>query len=134
MQNTIQKNIIDIIKRSKKILVLPSAPPDGDSLGAAIALYISLRKLEKEVTVICSDPVPDVFDFLPNIKMIGNKLISSNDFIITIDCKKIKVDKIKNSIEDDKVNIIISPKEGNFSEDDIYFNKGEIEYDLIITV
>ncbi|MEK7085887.1 MAG: DHHA1 domain-containing protein, partial [Patescibacteria group bacterium] len=31
-------------------------------------------------------------------------------------------------------NIIISPKEGNFSEDDIYFNKGEIEYDLIITV
>ncbi len=134
MQNTIQKNIIDIIKRSKKILVLPSAPPDGDSLGAAIALYISLRKLEKEVTVICSDPVPDVFDFLPNIKMIGNKLISSNDFIITIDCKKIKVDKIKSSIEDDKVNIIISPKEGNFSEDDIYFNKGEIEYDLIITV
>ena len=134
MQNTIQKNIIDIIKKSKKILVLPSAPPDGDSLGAAIALYISLRKLEKEVTVICSDPVPDVFDFLPNIKIIGNKLISSNDFIITLDCKKIKVDKIKSSIEDDKVNIIISPKEGNFSEDDICFNKGEIEYDLIITV
>lgn len=134
MHNIVQKNIIDLIKRSQKILILPSSPPDGDSLGSAIALYIALRKLQKEVTVICSDPVPDVYDFLPNMKIVGSKLISSNDFIITLDCKKIKVDKIKSSIEDDKVNIIISPKEGHFSEGDISFNKGEIAYDLIITV
>lgn len=134
MHNAIQKNIINLIKRSQKILILPSSPPDGDSLGSAIALYIALRKLQKEVTVICSDSVPDVYDFLPNMKIVGNKLISSNDFIITLDCKKIKVDKIKSSIEDDKVNIIISPKDGHFSEDDISFNKGEIAYDLIITV
>lgn len=134
MQNTNQKNIIELIKRSNKILVLPSSPPDGDSLGSAVALYIALRKLGKEVTVICADPVPDVYDFLPNMKIVGNKFISSNDFIITIDCKKIKVDKIKSAIEDDKVNIIISPLDGHFSEDDISFNKGEISYDLIITV
>ena len=134
MQNTNQKNIIELIKRSNKILVLPSAPPDGDSLGAAVAIYMALRKLSKEVTVICADPVPDVYDFLPNMKIVGNKLISSNDFIITIDCKKIKVDKLKSAIEDDKVNIIISPIDGHFSEADISFNKGEISYDLIITV
>lgn len=134
MQNTNRKNIIELIKRSNKILVLPSSPPDGDSLGAAIALYMSLRKLDKEVTVICADPVPEVYEFLPNMKIVGNKLVSSNDFIITIDCKKIKVDKIKSAIEDDKVNIIISPQNGHFSETDISFNKGEISYDLIITV
>ncbi|MCX6734420.1 MAG: bifunctional oligoribonuclease/PAP phosphatase NrnA [Candidatus Peregrinibacteria bacterium] len=134
MQNTNQKNIIELIKRSNKILVLPSSPPDGDSLGSAVALYMSLRKLGKEVTVICADPVPDVYDFLPNMKIVGNKFMSSNDFIITIDCKKIKVDKIKSSIEDDKVNIILSPLDGHFSEADITFNKGEMSYDLIITV
>ncbi len=135
MQNANQKNIIELIKRSNKILVLPSSPPDGDSLGSAAALYMALRKLNKEVTVICADPVPDVYDFLPNMKVVGSKLVSSNDFIITIDCKKIKVDKIKSDIEDDKVNIIISPRQdGHFSEEDISFNKGEISYDLIITV
>jgi len=134
MQNTNQKNIIELIKRSNKILVLPSSPPDGDSLGSAVAIYMALRKLGKEVTVICADPVPDVYDFLPNMKIVGNKFISSNDFIITIDCKKIKVDKIKSAIEDDKVNIIISPLDGRFSENNITFNKGEITYDLIITV
>ena len=93
MSTDIQKNIIELIKRSSKILILPSSPPDGDSLGSAVALYIALKKLNKEITVVCSDPVPDVFDFLPNMKIVGNKLISSNDFIITLDCKKIHVDK-----------------------------------------
>lgn len=134
MTDPTQKNIIDLIKRSQKILVLPSSPPDGDSLGSAIALYMSLRKLGKEITVISSDPVPEVFDFLPNIKIVGNKLMSSKDFIITIDCRKTKVDKVKSNIEDDKINIIITPENGQISEDDISFNKGRISYDLIITV
>ncbi|MBI4232748.1 DHH family phosphoesterase, partial [Candidatus Peregrinibacteria bacterium] len=134
MADATQKTIIDLIKRSKKILVLPSSPPDGDSIGSAIALYMALRKLDKEVTVISADPVPEVFDFLPNTKIIGSKLVSSNDFIITLDCRHIKVDKIKSHIEDDKVNIIITPKEGYFSENDLAFNKGEIAYDMIITV
>lgn len=134
MHNTTQKHIIELLKRSKNILILPSSPPDGDSLGSAVALYLTLKKLQKDVTVICSDPVPDVYDFLPNMKIVGNKLISSNDFIITIDCHKTQLDKIKSAIEDNKINIILSPKEGHFSEDDIKFNKGEIGYDLIITV
>lgn len=134
MADSVQKNIIDLIKRSSKILVLPSSPPDGDSLGAAIALYLVLRKLDKEVTVLCSDPVPEVYDFLPNTKVIGDKLASSNDFIITLDCRRNKVDKIKSSIENDRVNIIISPADGQFSEQDISFTKGKIEYDLLIAV
>lgn len=134
MINSTQKQVIDLIKRSNKILVLPSAPPDGDSIGAAVSLYMSLKKLGKEVTVICSDPVPEVLHFLPNIKSVGNKVITSTDFIITIDLRNAKIDKIKNAIEDNKVNIVITPKEGRFSENDVTFNRGAVEYDLIITV
>lgn len=134
MENSVQRNIIDLIKRSSRILILPSSPPDGDSLGSAIALYMAFRKMDKQCTVISTDPVPDVYDFLPNIAVVGNKLISSNDFIITIDCSKTKVEKIKNHYEDDKVNIIITPKDGHFSEMDLSFNKGKLDYDLLITV
>ncbi len=134
MTNTTQKNIIDLIKRSSKILVLPSSPPDGDSLGSAIALYLALKKIGKEVTVLCSDPVPEVYEFLPNIQVIGDKLTSSNDFIITLDCRRNKVATIKSAVENDKINIIITPKDGQISEQDISFTKGKVEYDLIITV
>lgn len=134
MSESIQRNIIDLIKRSNKILVLPSSPPDGDALGSAVALYLVLKKLEKEVTVLCNDPVPEVYNFLPNMKIIGDKLTSTNDFIITLNCRRNKVEKIKSSIENDKVNIIITPESGGFSEQDISFTKGKLDYDLIITV
>lgn len=134
MHNSLQKQIIELIKRSQKILILPSSPADGDSIGSAIALYIVLRKLQKDPTILSSEPIPEVFDFLPNIKAIGNKLMSSNDFIITVDLKSLQLDKVKTLTEDDKLNIIISPKEGTISQNDVSFNKGEIAYDLIITV
>lgn len=135
MSNALQKQIVELMKKSSRILVLPSSPPDGDSIGSAVALYITLRKLNKDVTVICSDEIPDVLDFLPNMKIVGNKLMSSNDFVISVDCRKIQVDKVKTITENDKLNFILTPKEGgNISENDITFNKGEVAYDLIITV
>ena len=134
MANSSEKQVIDLIKRSKQILVLPSSPLDGDSLGSAVALYLSLRKLDKEVTIVCSDPVPDVLQFLPKTKVVGSRLVSSNDFIITVNIDDAKVKNVKHSIEGGKINIIISPEEGHISEEDITFNKGTSEFDLIITV
>ncbi len=134
MSNQTQSQIVDLITRSQKILVLPSSPPDGDSLGSAIALYMALKKLDKDVTVICSDAVPEVLQFLPNTKIIDNKPVSTNDFIITLDCKDVKVETIKSSIEENKVNIIITPKNGQFNKKHLAFNQGKSDYDLIIVV
>lgn len=134
MTQNIQKQIIELIKNGKKILILPSAPLDGDSLGGAISMYLVLKKLKKEVTVICKDPVPDLLQFLPNMKILGNKMNSTTDFIITLDCKNIKLETIKTAKEDDKVNIIITPKEGYISEENLTFNKGKADYDLVITL
>lgn len=130
----VQKQAIDLIKRSQKILVLPSSPVDGDSIGSAISMYMVLRKLNKDVTVVCSEVLPDVLNFLPETHVLENKLITSKDFIITLDTRKIKVEQIKTSSEDNKVNIIITPTEGRFTEADISLTEGQDEYDLIITV
>jgi phosphoesterase RecJ-like protein len=40
--------------------------PDGDCLGAALALARALRGLGKDVTVLSADPVPDHYLFLPD--------------------------------------------------------------------
>ncbi|PIZ76787.1 hypothetical protein COY05_00050 [Candidatus Peregrinibacteria bacterium CG_4_10_14_0_2_um_filter_38_24] len=129
-----QKQVIELIKRSKKILILPSAPLDGDSLGSAISMYLALKKLQKEVTIICSEHIPEVLQFLPNTKVISNRMISSGDFIITIDYKNVKIENIKTEDEDGKINITVTPKEGRLSEENVSFSSGGIDYDLIITV
>lgn len=113
---------------------MPSAPVDGDSLGSSLALYLVFKKLGKTVTVVCADPIPDAFQFLPTTNVISHEFTGGRDFIVTLDCKKAKLKTIRTKLEHDKVNIIITAKKGQFSSDDISFDHGPSKYDLIITV
>lgn len=133
MEN-IRKQIVDLINKSERILVMPSSPVDGDSLGSSLAMYLVLKKLGKQVTVVCADPVPDAFRFLPTTSVISNEFSANNDFIVTLDCKKSKLKTIKTKLEQDKFNIIITSKKGKFTADDVSFDHGPNKYDLIITV
>jgi phosphoesterase RecJ-like protein len=130
----VRKQIVEMVKRSKSILLMPSAPVDGDSLGSSLALYLAFKKLGKQVTVVCADPVPDSFEFLPTTKVIDHDFSLSNDFIVTLDCAKSKLKTIETKLEQDKFNIIITAKAGQFTEKDISFEHGPSKYDLIITV
>ncbi|HRY90809.1 MAG TPA: DHH family phosphoesterase, partial [Candidatus Gracilibacteria bacterium] len=130
----IRKQIIEMIKRSQSILVMPSSPPDGDSLGAALALYWILKKLDKQVTVVCADPIPEAFQFLPTTTVISNEFSAARDFIVTLDCQKAQLKSIRSKLEHDKVNIILTSKKGQFSKEDVSFHYGPSRYDLIITV
>ncbi|MFC1810446.1 bifunctional oligoribonuclease/PAP phosphatase NrnA [Patescibacteria group bacterium] len=132
--NQIQQQVVQLIQKSQKILILPSAPPDGDSIGSALALFLVLKKMGKEATVVCSEPIPEVLDFLPKTNSIDDHLVTSNDFIVTLDCSKAKIDTIKTDVEDNKVNIIVTPKQGTLSENEVSFNYGPSKYDLIIVV
>lgn len=134
MPNIVEKSILDLIKKFNRILILPSSPLDGDSVGTALALSIALQKMEKEVTVACSEEIPDLLKFFPSIKGISHEVSASKDFIITINCEKAQIDKIKKEEIDDKVNLVITPKIGSFTKKDVDFSKGESSYDLIITV
>ncbi len=134
MPRETSEQIISLIEKSEKVLLLPSSPPDGDSLGAALSLYLVLKKLGKEVTVICADPVPDALKFLPTIDAISKNFGGAEDFVVTLDCTESEVDTIKYQVEQNKVNIIITPRKGRFSEKDVTLHHGESKYDLIITV
>lgn len=130
----IRKQIVETVKRSENILLMPSTPVDGDSLGSSLALYLVFKKMGKQVTVVCADPVPDAFKFLPTTKVISDQFEAAKDFIVTLDCKKAKINTIRTKLEQDKVNIIITAKKGQFSAQDVSFHHGDNKYDLIISV
>lgn len=130
----IEKQILGLVENAKSILIMPSSPPDGDSLGCAVAMYLALRQLEKNVTVVCADPVPDVFQFLPMISTITNEFTPTPDFIITLDTENGELGAIQSKVEESKINIILTAKKGRFSAENVSFSHGESRYDLIITV
>ena len=134
MKITPQQQIVNLIKNKDKILLISHRKPDGDAIGSVLALYTVLRSIGKDVLAVSSDSVPDIYNFMPNLDVINTNFKNSQDFIITLDCAKVEVDKLKYNLEDNKVNIVVSPLSGSFSEKEVSFSKGESNFDLIIVL
>ena len=64
------------MEKAQKVLIISHKRPDGDTLGAASAMYIALKSAKKDVKMACIDEVPERFDFIPEI----NKMIRDFDF------------------------------------------------------
>lgn len=79
--------VIARIRKSENVLLLTHENPDGDALGSILALYMSLKKIGKNVDTVCTDNVPAPFLFLPNISKIQKDfLLGDYDLIIILDC------------------------------------------------
>ena len=52
------------LRAAQDILILCHKNPDGDTIGCAGALYLALKTLGKNVAVLCSDPIPSLYDFM----------------------------------------------------------------------
>lgn len=57
--------------------------PDGDTLGSAFALKYALEKLNKNVKIICSDPLPKKFNYLGSLTSLDE--IDGNCVFVGID-------------------------------------------------
>jgi bifunctional oligoribonuclease and PAP phosphatase NrnA len=70
--------ILEEIKKAKRILINCHPRPDIDSVSSAIAAYLVLKDLGKEVKVVSPDPIPDNLSYLSHIRDI--ELIDYADF------------------------------------------------------
>ena len=132
MNTTLQDQIVKQLLRSEHILLMPSAPADGDSLGSSLALYKVLKKIGKKATVISAEQVPKDLQFLPMIDAIDGQKKDS-DLIITVQGE---VKHVRHEIQSGKVNIFLTPQDGEpLTSDNVSFNDRALdEYDLIVTV
>lgn len=80
--------IIEHLKNSDRILVASHAHPDGDALGSLIAMGLTLKALNKSVTLYNESPIPAVYRFLPMIHLVEHHLASVDAFdtAVILDC------------------------------------------------
>ncbi|OGJ55905.1 hypothetical protein A2706_05355 [Candidatus Peribacteria bacterium RIFCSPHIGHO2_01_FULL_51_35] len=124
-----------VIEDHRKILVIPHANVDPDGLSSALACYEMFRAIGKDVTVICPDTPPESLEFLPGFEKIEQEIAESQNFVLTINLDDgVEVDKLRYTVEDRKVNIIVVPKSGRILPGNISFGEGEKKYDLIVVV
>ncbi|MBU1124136.1 bifunctional oligoribonuclease/PAP phosphatase NrnA [Patescibacteria group bacterium] len=121
--------------RAQRILVVPHANVDPDGLSSALSCYQLFRALGKEVTVICPESPPESLSFLPGYDKFKREIQEDQQFIVTVNLEEgMEVDKLRYTVEDHKVNIIVMPKGGRIASKHITLSEGLNMYDLIVVV
>lgn len=122
-------------KKSKNILIITPQYASHDSICAAIALQTYCQRHKKQSTCVIPTDISDKLGFLTQEDTnIQKKLKEKQPFIISVSNKNGHADRIKYTINDDSIDIILSPKEGFFTAKDIKCTQQKESFDLIITL
>jgi phosphoesterase RecJ-like protein len=85
-----EKLILKTINQSRFPLLVSHEKPDGDSLGASLALSQYMAKNGKDHKYFCIDKPPSYFNFLPRIENIISDAkqidLNEHDLLIAVDC------------------------------------------------
>jgi len=127
----------EIIKQSQKILLLTHQDPDGDALGSLLALKLTLEKMGKQPEAIVLGQANEGLSFLPGYSQTKSGLKSSSDIVVTINTAATGCDLslgYRKFPEDKQVKIVVTPKQGSLSPEDITIEKSLPKYDLVIVL
>lgn len=125
----------DVISRATQVLVTFAPQRGGDAVAAALALQLALEKLGKRVDVVATGfSLPGSFRFLPNAKRISDAVGSLRKFVVSVNLEHTELANLSYSVENSKLNMYLTPKQGSFSAADITTRSSNFSYDLIIVV
>lgn len=124
--------ILQTIKQANRILVVAdilSTPSNG---AAAMALVSGLVQAGRQADLVANSVMSEDWSMLmmeqPSLSL------ASEDFVVSLDLSRTKVGQIKYKIEGDRLNFLIKPNGGQFTEEDVELIVGRPPYDLIITI
>jgi len=84
-----------------------------DKIAAALSLGLALKKVNKDVQVVCSTPMTVAYSSLVGVNRITNKLKGKN-LVVSFDYTNDSIEKVSYNIDEqgNKFNLVIQPKEG----------------------
>jgi len=100
MMNEIDlQQLKDTLDASKKIIITTHYKPDGDAMGSSLGLYLMLKKLGHDVSVIVPSEYPDFLHWLPgnsDVVIFENdipnsvKMIEECDLVFCLDFNQLR--------------------------------------------
>lgn len=82
------ESFFQLLKTKERFLIGCHVHPDGDAIGSMLAIGLTLKKMGKQVSMVCSDGVPSVYFFLEGSSEIVRDIPDSfvPEVIIGVDC------------------------------------------------
>lgn len=82
------QELFRLIETKKRFIATCHVHPDGDAIGSLLAIGFVLKRLGKEVELVCAEGVPSVYLFLEGSEFIKKQRDSSvtPEVLISVDC------------------------------------------------
>ena len=81
------EKIRELINKGKQFLITTHIDPDGDALGSSFSMYYALEGLGKSASVYLKDPIPYMYEFLPQpIRTTHEFPVNKYDAVFVLDC------------------------------------------------
>ncbi|PIS17534.1 MAG: hypothetical protein COT59_00185 [Candidatus Nealsonbacteria bacterium CG09_land_8_20_14_0_10_42_14] len=120
-----------LIENSQNIMILPSQELDGDSLGSALSLFFTLKKMGKNANVRLEN-VPEKFRFLTEFQS-----ASPQNFVININGSEKEISEMRYEKDEQGLKIYLTINKGEVKAKDISFPalaQNNLSPDLLITL
>ena len=104
--------VISRLLGANDILILCHKNPDGDTIGSGTALCLALQRLGKTASVLCSDPIPAMYSYMP-IPLFDGSYTPA--FVVAVDVAGIQLFGDRNHIQEyaEHVDLCIDHHAGN---------------------
>ncbi|HHD62933.1 MAG TPA: bifunctional oligoribonuclease/PAP phosphatase NrnA, partial [Desulfobulbaceae bacterium] len=93
------KDILNLIRHTKQVVLVTHIKPDGDALGSLFGLADVLQAMDKKVFCLLEEEVPQLYRFLPGRQQVETSFAAADGFIraadgdvltIALDCGDVK--------------------------------------------
>lgn len=133
---TIQK-IQDILDKNQVFGIAISKNPNLDEMGAALALYLSLKADGKNPSIACpTEPLVENSSLVGIDKVKTSFSSDKGDLIVSFPYAEGDIEKVSYTLEDGYLNIIVKGGVNglSFSEKDVQYKRGGAAPDVIFVV
>lgn len=128
------QQILELLEKSKKTLIIANDNRPGDAVGAALALAGFLTALGRDTEIVCPDFHPQAnLKFLPQ-QQLKSKLASGGQFVISVDLTASGLKKFHYEQQAGRLDFYLTPEAAHFDERAVACYAAPFAYDLIIII
>lgn len=129
-----RQQVYELIEKHNNILILLPFIISGDAIGAGLSLSSALKKLSKNVTVVCGGQIPNQYNFLSGIDVIQKDITGTRDLVISVNTKEYPISELHYDEEGEFLNIYLTPGGEGLDPRSIEVKQGTFQYNLLIVL
>lgn len=119
--------IKDILEKDEAIGIVVGKNPSLDDMGAALAFYLSLKQLNKNVSIACpTEPTVELSPLVGINKVKRNLDAEGGDLMVSFPYREGEIEKVSYTLDNGYLNIVVKAGDSglSFAENEIKFKRG----------